>query len=116
MNEGVRRGIEAEDRVESLCKDLGFKTHKSHYLDHSMKIDVGLKVDGLNMDYLGLQVSCSPKSEKTQKMLAKRGVYPVVAGEQVDQSELENHITETFSDWWNRVYAPLLYPELLKEA
>lgn len=83
--EAQRTGERAELRVKAIADKLGLPCETSLQLDYGEKTDI--IICGVRF-----QVSTSKKSNKAQKLLAKRGVYNLVAGEQVSDLKIIEQI------------------------
>jgi len=76
------------NRVFDIASKLGRNVRKvKPKEDYSQKTD--LIIDGIP-----IQVSCQPKSNKQRRALLNKGIFPVVAGENVSDEIVKEQLSE----------------------
>lgn len=83
-------GKEAENRVVRLSLEQGYTVHQDPIADYAHKIDV--YIEGV-----GCQVSVAEKSRRERDKLAKRNVFCIIAGKQLEDSEVISQIVNILS-------------------
>lgn len=78
-------GLQAEQRVVRLAEEEGYAVSPAGQDDYCNKTD--LYIEGLPV-----QVSVQEKSRRERGRLARRGVYAVIAGEQLTDPQVVSQI------------------------
>lgn len=84
------RGREAEIRVCDIANSAGFTARLATSVeDYSKKTDVVI-------ERMPVQVSVSEKSKNQRKLLAKKGISNIVAGENIEDEKILTQIMRLF--------------------
>jgi hypothetical protein len=81
-------GQTAEKRVFDIANQLGLPVRKAEPKeDYSQKTDIVIGDKRI-------QVSCQPKSNAQRKALSKKGILPVVAGNNVSDKKVREQLSK----------------------
>lgn len=89
--EAQRRGAEAEKRVQEIAIEMGFNVYYLEQLDFGNKTD--LVIEGVKV-----QISCKPKSMNQIKLLQRRGIHCIIAGENILDDSIKQQIYSLFNN------------------
>lgn len=85
MNEAQRIGYQAEQRVEYLATQEGYEVFKSVEGDYAQKTDMWIEGQPV-------QISVKEKSRQQRDTLKKRGIFCVIAGQQLADTQVLQQI------------------------